>query len=144
MRAVVQRVKNAEVSIDEEKISEIQRGILVLCAFTKEDTIETLEWTAKRISKLRIFYDENMKLNKSVLDINGQAMIVSNFTLYGDCTRGTRPNFSLSAQREIARPLYEKFVEIMKEILPVSTGVFGGKMTLNVVADGPVTVIVEK
>lgn len=143
MRAIIQRVTKAEVEVVGKYKAGIERGILILCAFNEQDTEKKVKWAAGRISKLRIFKDENNKLNRSVLDEKGKALIVSNFTLYGDCIHGTRPDFSKSAPSKIALPLYNVFIEEMKKILPIETGEFGGDMILNIIADGPSTVVLD-
>ncbi len=143
MRAIVQRTTSAAVEVIGKYKAEIGRGILVLCAFSAADTEKTVKWAAGRISKLRIFSDENGKLNRSVLDENGEALVVSNFTLYGNCIHGTRPDFSRSAPSAVSRPLYDTFVEELSKLLPVKTGEFGGKMVLSIIADGPSTVVLD-
>ncbi|HHU43764.1 MAG: D-aminoacyl-tRNA deacylase [Bacillota bacterium] len=143
MRAIVQRVKKASVQIGSEVKNSIGRGILVLCAFREGDDEKKIKWAAERISKLRIFRDLNHKLNRSVSDEKGEALVVSNFTLYGNCAHGTRPDFSKSANFQTALPMYEMFVRELNKRVPTKTGEFGGDMTLEIVADGPVTVVVD-
>ena len=143
MRAIVQRVTKASVEIEGKYTNSISKGLLVLCAFREEDNEKKIKWAANRISKLRIFKDENDKLNRSVIDEKGEVLIVSNFTLYGNCAHGTRPDFSKSASSDVALPLYELFVKEMKEKTPVKTGKFAASMVLDIVADGPATVVVE-
>lgn len=142
MKAVVQRVKRAQVTVEED-VRAIGKGIIVYCAFKASDTDEKIKWAAGRIAKLRIFYDENQKFNKSVLDEKGEALVISNFTLYGNCLHGTRPDFSKAAPADIALPMYELFVKTLEENLPVKTGFFGKWMQVAVEADGPATVVVE-
>jgi D-tyrosyl-tRNA(Tyr) deacylase len=144
MRCVVQRIKNGKVFVENEVVGETGHGLLVLCGFLETDTHEVIDWVANKVANLRIFPDENGKLNLSLLNVGGEALIVSNFTLYGDCKNGYRPNFSLSAKREISQPLYDYFVEKMKEKVPSATGRFGEHMEMELYSDGPITVIVEK
>ena len=144
MRCVVQRVRGASVTVDNEVVGKIGRGLLVLCGFTEGDDDEKIKWVAGRISKLRIFNDENGKLNKSCLDIGGSVLVVSNFTLYGDCLHGNRPDFGKAAKGEVSRPMYETFVDAFKSLLPTETGRFGEHMELQLDIDGPITTIIEK
>lgn len=144
MRCVVQRIKSGKVFVNGEVVGQIGKGLLVLCGFLAADTHEIIDWVANRVANLRIFPDENYKLNKSLLNIGGEALVVSNFTLYGDCSNGYRPNFSLSAPRVISEPLYDYFVEKLKEKVPVATGKFGEHMEMELYSDGPITVVVEK
>lgn len=144
MRCVLQRVRNAEVTVNGETVGKIGRGLLVLCGFCEGDDEEKIAWIAKRIAKLRIFTDENDKLNLSCIDVKGSALVVSNFTLYGDCLHGNRPDFGKAAKGEISRPMYEFFVKSMSEYLPVQTGRFGEHMELKLDIDGPITTVIEK
>ena len=144
MRCVIQRVRGASVTVDGEIVGKINRGLLVLCGFTEGDDEEKIKWVAGRIAKLRIFTDENDKLNKSCIDVGGSVLVVSNFTLYGDCLHGNRPDFGRAAKGEISRPMYEKFVAAMKEHLPTETGRFGEHMELSLDIDGPITALIEK
>lgn len=143
MRAIVQRVTKASVEIEEKEKNTIGKGLLVLCAFREEDTEKKIKWAANRISKLRIFKDKNDKLNRSVIDEKGEILIVSNFTLYGNCSHGTRPDFSKAAKAQTSLPMYELFVRELEQRAPVKTGKFGGSMVLDIIADGPATVVVE-
>jgi len=145
MKAVIQRVKNASVKINGEIYSEISRGILVLFGVEKGDTPDKADFLAEKISNLRIFEDENEKMNFSLLDVKGEILIVSQFTLAGDCKKGKRPSFDKAAPPETANPLYEYFISLMKnKNIPVKTGVFGAMMDVSLVNDGPVTFILEK
>lgn len=144
MRCVIQRIAKGKVFVDNEVVGEVGKGLLVLCGFLATDTKETIDWVANRVANLRIFPDENYKLNKSLLTIGGEALVVSNFTLYGDCNNGYRPSFSLSAPRNISEPLYDYFVKKLKEKVPVQTGRFGEHMEMELYSDGPITVVVEK
>lgn len=144
MKAVIQRVKQASVTIDNEIYSSIKAGILVLLCVEKDDSIENAKKLADKLSKLRIFEDENNKMNKSIIDTNGEMLIVSQFTLAGDCKKGTRPSFDKAASPDIAKKLYNDFTELMKSCnIPVKTGVFQAMMDVSLVNDGPVTFILE-
>lgn len=145
MKAVIQRVKKASVTINNELFSEIGQGILVLLGVEKNDTLEQAEYLADKIVNLRIFEDENEKMNFSLADIEGEMLIVSQFTLAGDCKKGKRPSFDTAAKPDTAIPLYEKFIELVKnQNIPVKTGVFGAMMDVSLINDGPVTFILEK
>lgn len=145
MRLVIQRVSQAEIKIDEQQHAAIGKGLLILLGISTEDTQEDADKLAKKIPALRIFSDENGQMNLSVSDINGEILIVSQFTLYGDAAKGNRPSFIHAARPEQAIPLYEYFVQKVKEgsIVPVSTGVFGADMKINLTNDGPVTIIMD-
>ena len=144
MRAVIQRVLNAAVAIDGRTAGEIGHGMLVLLGVGKDDTEADIERLASKLVKLRIFEDENDKMNLSLKDIDGEIMAVSQFTLYGDCRRGRRPSFTDAARPEVANPLYEEFVEkIRKQGITVGTGEFGAHMMVELVNDGPVTILLE-
>lgn len=145
MKAVIQRVKSASVTINDKVFSSIGFGMMVLLCVEKGDTTENAQKLAEKLSKLRIFEDENEKMNKSILDIKGEMLVVSQFTLAGDCKKGTRPSFDRAEQPEIAKKLYESFVEIIKSYqIPVKTGQFQAMMDISLVNNGPVTFIVEK
>lgn len=145
MRAVVQRVSRAKVSIDDEITGEIGPGLLILLGITHGDSPEKGKWLAEKLVGLRIFQDEQGKMNRDVTDINGGMLIVSQFTLYGDCQKGRRPSFIDAAPPDIAIPLYEDFINQVKALgIPVATGRFGAMMQVELVNDGPVTLIVEK
>ena len=145
MKALIQRVKRASVTIEGNLYSKIGKGILVLLGVEKGDDKSNAEKLAEKIAKLRIFEDENGKMNKSVSDIAGEILIVSQFTLCGDCKKGTRPSFDKSAPPEIAEDLYEYFVEQFKTLnIPVSTGKFCAMMDVELINDGPVTFMIEK
>ncbi len=145
MKAVVQRVLHSTLSIDGKEYSKINKGFLVLLGVTHEDTENDANVLAEKISKLRIFCDENDKMNLSIIDIDGEIQIVSQFTLYADCHKGNRPSFTNAALPEKANVLYEKFVECMRNvgIKKVVTGQFGADMKIDFVNDGPVTIILE-
>lgn len=144
MRCVIQRVRSASVTVDGEVVGKIGRGILVLCGFTEGDDMEKIKWVAGRIAKLRIFTDENDKLNDSCIDVGGSVLCVSNFTLYGDCLHGNRPDFGKAAKGSVSRPMYEAFVEALRTYVPTETGRFGEHMELSLDIDGPITTILEK
>lgn len=144
MKALIQRVKRASVTIDNKLYSKIDKGILALVGIEKSDTIEQVQKMAKKLSGLRIFPDENDKMNRSILDIHGEMLIVSQFTLCGDCKKGTRPSFDKSAAPDIANKLYEDFVkEIQYYGIKTETGVFGAMMDVELINDGPVTFMLE-
>lgn len=144
MKIVIQRVKSASVTIDEKLYSSIKQGILVLYGVEKGDTDEDSRYLCEKILKLRIFEDENEKMNLSVKDINGELLIVSQFTLAGDTRKGTRPSFDTAMPPKEANIMYEKFIDMVKESgLTVKTGVFGAMMDVSLVNDGPVTFILN-
>ena len=145
MKALIQRVKQASVTIDGELYSNINNGMLILLGVTKDDTTENAEKLVRKLVGLRIFEDEQGKMNKSILDTNGEILVVSQFTLCGDCKKGTRPSFDKSAPPQIAEELYKYFIgTIKKEISIVKTGKFGAMMDVALINDGPVTFMVEK
>lgn len=145
MKALIQRVKSASVTIDGLLYSKIGQGLLVFLGVEKGDDKLNAEKLADKLSKLRIFEDENEKMNHSILDIEGEMLIVSQFTLCGDCKKGTRPSFDKSAPPQIANELYEYFISQVKAFnIPVQTGKFGAMMDVELINDGPVTFMVEK
>ena len=144
MRAVVQRVSSASVDSEGVRTGTIGRGFLVLLGVTHSDTEGDAQWLAEKIAGLRVFEDEECKLNRSLLDVGGEMLVVSQFTLYGDCRRGRRPSFSEAARPETANALYEKFVEYARQTgVSVQTGVFQTMMAVSLVNDGPVTLIID-
>lgn len=144
MRAVVQRVRRASVTIDGEETARIGQGFLVLLGVHETDTEADAAYVAKKCCGLRIFEDEAGKMNRSVQDVGGEFLVVSNFTLYGDCRKGNRPSFTEAARPELAIPLYESFVAHVRGAgVPCQTGVFGADMQVELLNDGPVTVLVE-
>lgn len=144
MKVLIQRVKKASVTIENELYSSIDKGILALVGIEKGDTLEQVQKTAKKITGLRIFSDENDKMNRSLIDIQGEMLIVSQFTLCGDCKKGTRPSFDKSASPEIANELYERFIEEVKTYgIKTQTGKFAAMMDVALVNDGPVTFMIE-
>ncbi|MDD5071577.1 MAG: D-aminoacyl-tRNA deacylase [Patescibacteria group bacterium] len=144
MRAVIQRVKSANVKIDNKIVGQIGQGLLILLAVHQADSEDKIEKMAAKIINLRIFGDKDNKMNLSVKDANGEILVVSQFTLYGDTTKGNRPSFIESARPEKAIPYYEKFVAKIKDSgLKTATGEFGAMMEVSLVNDGPVTIIIE-
>ena len=144
MRAVVQRVSSASVDSEGVRTGAIGAGFCVLFGVTHTDTEADAKWLAEKIAGLRVFEDGEGKLNRSLLDVGGEMLVVSQFTLYGDCRRGKRPSFSEAARPELANGLYEKFVEYVKQTgVPVQTGVFQTMMAVSLVNDGPVTLIID-
>lgn len=144
MRVVVQRSKAANVAVKDEVVGEISRGLVLLVGITHTDTYEDIQYVADKIANLRIFEDDTGKMNLSLLDVNGEILSVSQFTLYGDCRKGRRPNFMEAAKPEIANNLYKKFNEELRtKGIKVETGQFGEMMDVSLINDGPVTLIVE-
>lgn len=144
MRAVIQRVKKASVSIDGKVVSQIGQGLLVLLAVHQNDKESVVQKMAEKVVNLRIFSDSEEKMNLSVKDIGGEIMVVSQFTLYGDCKKGNRPSFTESAKPDKAIPFYDKFVKyISDQGIKVDTGKFGAMMEVELVNDGPVTIMID-
>lgn len=144
MRAVLTRVKSASVTVDGSVIGQIGQGFLILLGVTHEDTEAQAVKLADKLMGLRIFEDENGKMNRSLEDVDGQVLVVSQFTLYGNCKKGRRPEFLAAARPEIAIPLYEKFIALCRDKgFSVETGEFGAEMLVESVNDGPVTLIVD-
>jgi len=144
MRAVVQRVTSSKVLVGDETVGSINRGLLVLLGVTDDDTSKDVDYMVDKIVNLRIFEDENGKMNLSVRDIEGDLLVVSQFTLYGDCRKGKRPSFTNAAKPELANKLYEEFVEIAKQHeLRVQTGQFQAHMLVDISNDGPVTMLID-
>ena len=145
MRIVLQRVSRARVTIEGRVSGEIGRGLLLLVGFRDGDSEDALRWMAEKVVGLRIFADEEGKMNRSVDEVGGGLLVVSQFTLYGDTRKGRRPSFIEAARPEVAIPLYERFVEVLRETgLPVGTGEFGAMMEVELVNDGPVTLVLER
>ena len=146
MKLVIQRVKSASVTINEKIYSSINNGLLVLYGVEKGDTEDFSKYLCDKILKLRIFEDENEKMNLSVKDVNGEILIVSQFTLAGDTRKGTRPSFDSAMPPQEAKIMYENFVSMVREncSLEVKTGIFGAMMDVAIINDGPVTFILEK
>ena len=144
MRVVVQRVKHASVTIHGTVNGKINNGFLVLLGVQSTDSEQDVDYLVKKVTNLRIFSDENDKMNLSLKDVNGELLIVSQFTLYANCKEGNRPSFVEAAKPDIAIPLYEYFVSECKKIIPVvETGIFGADMKVNLLNDGPVTIIMD-
>lgn len=144
MRAVVQRVKHSKVEIDDKVVGEIKNGFNVLLGISKEDTLDDITYLKDKIVNLRVFEDENGKLNKSIKDVQGELLIVSQFTLYGDCRHGRRPSFIEALGGEEAQKMYNEFVRQCKEsIQKVETGKFGADMMVTIENDGPVTILID-
>ena len=145
MRVVVQRSLSASVSVGREVVGRIARGLVVLAAFVESDTEQEVRWMASKLAKLRIFADEDGSMNRSVKDVAGDVLLISQFTLYAKVKKGNRPSFILSAKSEIAEPLYERFKDVLSEELgrTVVSGCFGEDMQVSLVNDGPVTLIVD-
>ena len=145
MKAVLQRVSEACVVIDNQVFSSINNGILVLFCVEKNDTQECVDWLVQKLLSLRIFEDENGKMNKSITDIKGELLVVSQFTLAADCKKGTRPSFDNAEIPVKAEKMYENFVEILRKTgITVKTGVFGADMNVSLCNDGPVTFVLQK
>ena len=144
MRAVVQRVAAARVRVEDEVAGEIGLGLCVLLGVAREDDEEAAERLAGRVARLRIFENDGGKFDRSVLDVRGAALVVSQFTLIADTGKGNRPSFSAAAAPELAEPLYERFCSALRELgVPVETGVFGARMRVELTNDGPVTILLD-
>lgn len=144
MRLVIQRVKNAKVEVENKVTGQINKGLLVLLGIGPNDTLEDIDYFLNKLINLRIFNDENDKMNLSIKDISGEILIVSQFTLYADCKKGNRPSFINAASPEKANNLYECFVQKAKQTgINIQTGIFGAHMEVSLLNDGPVTIILE-
>lgn len=145
MKVVIQRVLEASVTIEGETVSEIQKGLLVLVGIESDDSIEDIQWLSKKVANLRVFNDENEVMNKSLIDIDGEAIVVSQFTLQASTKKGNRPSYLRAAKPEISIPLYEQFVAQVEQDLDkkVGTGKFGADMKVALINDGPVTIIID-
>lgn len=145
MRTVIQRVTEASVTIDQELYSSIDKGMMILVGIEEADTEEEIDWLVKKISNLRIFDDENGVMNKSILDIKGDILVVSQFTLHASTKKGNRPSYIKAARPDTAIPLYESFCKQMSEAIgkQVKTGQFGADMKVALINDGPVTIMID-
>lgn len=144
MRAVVQRVKHASVKVDGKVVGSIENGLLVFLGVEKDDSEEDLAYMVDKVTGLRVFEDENGKMNLSVQDVGGAVLAVSQFTLYGDCRKGRRPSFTQAAPPDMAKKYYDLFVEKIKQLnIPVATGIFQAKMEVSLLNDGPVTILLD-
>ena len=144
MRAVVEKVSRATLYSNGEKFSEIKKGYVILFGVNQNDTIDKVAHFAQRLSRLRVFRDKNDKMNLSILDVKGEIMLVSNFTLYGDASQNNRPSFSHAARPEIAEPIYLELAKELNKYVPTVTGVFRTHMDIDMVADGPGTFLLEE
>ena len=144
MKIVVQRVTKASVEVDKKVVGQIDNGLMLLVSFTQSDTEKNIEWMINKVLNLRIFDDENGIMNKSVLDINGSILSISQFTLYGDASKGNRPSYINALNGEEAVKLYDLFNEKLKNHIKVETGIFGADMKVSLLNDGPVTILLEK
>ena len=145
MKAVIQRVSQASVTINNEKVADIGLGLLILVGIEDADTTEDIDWLTAKISQLRIFNDENGVMNKSVQDVNGDIIVVSQFTLHASTKKGNRPSYLKASKPDVAIPLYETFVNSMEKSIgkKVQTGQFGADMKVSLINDGPVTIIID-
>lgn len=145
MRIVLQRVSDASVTVEKKVIGEIGKGYLLLVGFHPDDTEKSLDYFAQKILHIRLFTDENDKMNLSLNDVNGELLVVSQFTLYADTSKGRRPAFTQAAKPELAEDLYEKFISKLESVLgkKVATGEFGAHMEVRLTNDGPVTILLE-
>jgi D-tyrosyl-tRNA(Tyr) deacylase len=145
MRAIIQRVKSAKVSVDNQTVAQIKHGLVILLGIGQLDNEDQACFLAEKISALRIFEDEQGKFNLSILDKRGAAIVVSQFTLYADTRKGRRPSFTEAARPEVAEPLVGKFAEhLRRRGIPTQTGIFGAHMLVEIENDGPVTIVLEK
>lgn len=144
MRAVVQRVHRASVTVGEEVVGRIEKGLLVYLGVGRNDTEKDVDWMCEKIANLRVFEDENGKMNLSLLQVNGELLVISQFTLYGDCRRGRRPSFDEAAPPEMGEKFYELFIEKMRgQVRKVEKGIFGAHMEIESINDGPVTILID-
>jgi D-tyrosyl-tRNA(Tyr) deacylase len=145
MKVIIQRVSHANVSIDGKEVAAINLGLLVLLGVVNDDTQDDINWLSNKIANLRIFGDDNNVMNKSLLDVHGDAIVVSQFTLHANTKKGNRPSYLKAAKPECAIPLYEAFVKTLENDLgkPIQTGRFGADMKVNLLNDGPVTIIID-
>lgn len=145
MRVVVQRVKNASVSVEGKQISSIEKGFLILVGIEDADTKEDVEWLTQKIVNLRVFDDENGIMNKSVVDVDGEILVVSQFTLFASTKKGNRPSYIRASKPDFAVPMYQQFCEKLTQLFgkEIKTGIFGADMQVSLLNDGPVTIIID-
>ena len=145
MKAVIQRVSKASVTIENETVATIGSGVLILLGIVNEDTFEDIQWLTRKIVNLRIFDDENGVMNQSILDVSGEVIVVSQFTLHASTKKGNRPSYIKAAKPDVAIPLYEEFIKILEADLQqnVQSGQFGAEMQVALINDGPVTIIID-
>ena len=145
MKAVIQRVSKASVTIEGDLVANINSGLLILLGIVEQDTQDDIDWLVNKIANCRIFNDDNQVMNKSLIDINGEALVVSQFTLHASTKKGNRPSYIKAAKPDIAIPLYEAFVKQIQSVLSktVQTGQFGADMKVELLNDGPVTIIID-
>ena len=144
MRAILQRVSQANVSVDGNIVGQIQQGMVVLLGIAPDDTPKQADWLAEKIVSLRLFPDQEGKMNTSLVDIEGQLLVISQFTLYGECQKGRRPSFTKAAAPEVAEPLYQYFLDACRMLgIKTEAGIFGASMQVSLVNDGPVTLILD-
>jgi D-tyrosyl-tRNA(Tyr) deacylase len=145
MRVVIQRVKKAKVTVDQKIVGQIEKGFMILLGVGHQDTIDDIDFLVRKIAHLRVFEDENQKMNLSLLDTKFDCMVISQFTLFADCKKGNRPSFIEAASPQKANEMYQLFVKRMGEVLdkPIPTGIFGASMQIELINDGPVTIILD-
>lgn len=143
MRVVVQKCLQSSVTVDSKLINKIDNGLMILVGFTEGDTIKEIEYMAKKVANLRIFEDENNVMNKSVLDVNGEVLCISQFTLYGDAKKGNRPSYIAALSGDKASVLYDTFCDKLNEYIPTKKGIFGADMKVSLINDGPCTIIID-
>jgi len=143
MRCVVQKVNYSSVTVDGKIVNQIKRGLMVLVGFTETDTIEDINYCVRKVANLRVFEDENDVMNLSVIDVKGEILSISQFTLYGDVKKGNRPSYVRALGGDKAKPLYEQFNKLLNEYVPTYGGVFGADMKVELLNDGPTTIIID-
>ncbi|CAI3281388.1 D-aminoacyl-tRNA deacylase [Enterococcus cecorum] len=144
MRAVIQRVSQAKVVVDDNTVGQIGKGFMILLGVHEQDTQTDVDYLVGKISKLRVFEDDQQKMNRSIIDVGGEILSISQFTLFADTKKGNRPSFVQAAKPDVAIPLYESFNEGLRQVgIPVETGIFGADMKCHLVNDGPVTIIID-
>ncbi len=144
MKVVAQRSGKSKVSVEGKVIGKIDKGLVLLVSFTEGDSSKEIDWMVNKVLNLRVFDDENGIMNKSILEVGGEILSVSQFTLYGDCSKGNRPSYIKALRGELSEPLYNEFNEKLSEKIHVETGKFGSYMNVEIQNDGPITIIIEK